>query len=152
VIYVKKVMTHAEYSKKTESGGKKNVTAETYSRLLHSFSPVAIEDEAEHERALAKAKSLMSIPDKSEAEIALLKLLAVLIENYEQQNFSMGEASPVEVLKELMLARDMKPKDLWPFFSSKGVISEVLSGKRGISKSMAVKLGELFHVSPAMFI
>ena len=34
----------------------------------------------------------MSIPDKSEAEIALLKLLAVLIENYEQQNFSVGEA------------------------------------------------------------
>jgi len=39
-----------------------------------------------------------------------------------------------------------------PFFGSKGITSEVLNGKRGISKEMARKLGEIFHVPPAVFI
>jgi HTH-type transcriptional regulator/antitoxin HigA len=46
----------------------------------------------------------------------------------------------------------MQAKDLWPVFGSKGITSEVLNGKRGISKEMARKLGEVFHVSPAVFI
>ena len=64
----------------------------------------------------------------------------------------MGDAAPVETLKELMRAREMQAKDLWPVFGSKGITSEVLNGKRGISNEMARKLGEVFHVSPAVFI
>jgi HTH-type transcriptional regulator/antitoxin HigA len=89
---------------------------------------------------------------KSPAETSLLKLLAVLIEDYEQKRYSMGDASPLDTLKELMRARDMQAKDLWPVFGSKGITSEVLNGKRGISKEMARKLGEIFHVSRAVFI
>jgi HTH-type transcriptional regulator/antitoxin HigA len=64
----------------------------------------------------------------------------------------MGEANPLDVLKELMRAKEMQPKDLWPVFGSKGIASEVLNGKRGISREMARKLSELFHVSPVVFI
>jgi HTH-type transcriptional regulator/antitoxin HigA len=51
-----------------------------------------------------------------------------------------------------MRARDLQPKDLWPVFGSKGITSEVLRGKRGIGNEMARRLGEMFHVSPAVFI
>jgi HTH-type transcriptional regulator/antitoxin HigA len=76
----------------------------------------------------------------------------VLIEDYAQKRYSMADASPIEVLRELMRAREMQAKDLWPIFGSKGITSEVLNGKRGISREMARKLGEIFHVSPAVFI
>jgi HTH-type transcriptional regulator/antitoxin HigA len=46
----------------------------------------------------------------------------------------------------------MHAKDLGPVLGSKGITSEVLNGKRGISKEMARKLGETLHVSPAIFI
>jgi HTH-type transcriptional regulator / antitoxin HigA len=51
-----------------------------------------------------------------------------------------------------MRAREIQPKDLWPVFGSKGITSEVLNGKRGISNQMAAKLGAVFQVSPAVFI
>jgi HTH-type transcriptional regulator / antitoxin HigA len=35
---------------------------------------------------------------------------------------------------------------------SSGIVSEVVNGKRSISKSQAKKLGEIFQVSPSLFI
>jgi HTH-type transcriptional regulator/antitoxin HigA len=138
---------------RTASNGRNHAAAKTqYKRLLTQFSPVAIESTAEHGRALKAVAALMDKEDRSAAETSLLKLLAVLIEDYEQRRYSMGEASPLDTLKELMRAREMQAKELWPVFGSKGITSEVLNGKRGISQQMARKLGEVFHVSPAVFI
>jgi HTH-type transcriptional regulator/antitoxin HigA len=110
-------------------------------RLLTGFSPVAIETAPEHVRALKAADALMNKENRSPAETSLLKLLAVLIEDYEQKRYWLEDASPLEALKELMRARDMQPKDLWPVFGSKGITSEVLNGKRGISKENRPKAG-----------
>src|SRR5437764_199197 len=104
-----------------------------YVHLLTVFAPVVIETDAEHERALKAASALMEKEKRSRAETSLLKLLAVLIEDYEQDRFSMGNASPLEALRELMRIREMSPKDVWAAFGSKGIASEVLNGKRGIS-------------------
>ncbi len=134
------------------SGSSSAVVESQYARLLTDFAPVAIETEAEHERALEAVSALMEKIDRSQAETSLLKLLAVLIESYEQDRFSMGEASPLESLQELMRARGMRPTELWEVFGSKGITSEVLNGKRGISNAMARKLGQVFHVPASVFI
>jgi len=138
---------------KTARNGRNHATARPqYARLLAGFSPVAIESGAEHARALRAAAAIMDKKNRSPAETLLLKLLAVLIEDYEQKRYSMGDARPLDTLKELMREREMQPKDLWPVFGSKGITSKVLNGKRGISKEMARKLGDVFHVSTAVFI
>jgi HTH-type transcriptional regulator/antitoxin HigA len=41
---------------------------------------------------------------------------------------------------------------LAPIFGSSGRVSEVVNGKRGISKAQAKALGEFFKVSPELFI
>ncbi len=69
---------------------------------------------------------MMDEGNRSPAETSLLKLLAVLIEDYEQKRYSMGDANPIDSLKELMRERTMQAKDLWPVFGSKGITSEVL--------------------------
>ncbi len=46
----------------------------------------------------------------------------------------------------------MAPKDLYLMFGSKGTASEVLRGKRAISKNAARQLAEIFHVSAALFL
>jgi HTH-type transcriptional regulator/antitoxin HigA len=51
-----------------------------------------------------------------------------------------------------MAAHDVKPTHLWEVFGSKGVASEVLNGKRGISKTRAKALANYFHVSADLFI
>jgi len=56
------------------------------------------------------------------------------------------------MLRHLMEARSLTHKDVWPLFGSKGIASEVLNGKRAISKVQARKLAEFFHVSADLFI
>jgi HTH-type transcriptional regulator/antitoxin HigA len=115
--------------------------------------PVVIESEAENERMLAVVEKLMKKgEDLSAEEEKLLKLLARLIEDFEQRYYRPREAEPLEILHHLMEARGIKQSQLWEVFGSKGIASEVLNGKRGISKTHARALANYFHVSVDLFI
>jgi HTH-type transcriptional regulator/antitoxin HigA len=45
----------------------------------------------------------------------------------------------------------LRQRDLLDVFGSRGIASEVVSGKRAISKSQAKKLAVLFHVPADLF-
>jgi HTH-type transcriptional regulator/antitoxin HigA len=130
------------------------VDTRKYARLLTRTLPAPIETEEEYERLLAQAEKLM---DKGESALTpeeekLLDLLVMLVEQYEEKKYPIDSVSPQAMISHLMEARGLTPKDLWPMFGSKGVASEVLNGKRAVSKAQAKKLAEFFHVSPAVFI
>jgi len=131
-----------------------SIDAQKYARLLKRVLPVRIETEEEYERLLVQVEQLMERDEEelSPEESRLLDLLTTLIEQYEEQQYPMGPVSPHDMLRHLMEARGLTHKDMWPLFGSKGVASEVLNGKRAISKAHAKKLAEFFHVSPALFI
>jgi len=114
--------------------------------------PRAIETEAENDAALAIVEGLMKKPRLSHEETALLELLTQLIERFEERAYPMPVVEPVEALRELMEQNSLKAADLAAEFGSRAKVSEVLSGKRGISKEQAKRLGARFHVSPAVFI
>lgn len=112
-----------------------------------------IETEEENERVLAVVEKLMEKGEEiSPEEEKLLKLLARLIEDFEEQYYHPREATPLEVLRHLMESRGSKQSHLWEVFGSKGIASEVLSGKRGISKTHAKALAAYFHVPADLFI
>jgi HTH-type transcriptional regulator/antitoxin HigA len=48
--------------------------------------------------------------------------------------------------------RGIRQRDLIPVFGSSSVVSDVLNGKRSISKAHARKLAEHFHVPASLFI
>jgi HTH-type transcriptional regulator / antitoxin HigA len=124
-----------------------------YGALLSDALPAVIETEKQNERYLAIVEQLMSKGENlSPEEETLLKLLAHLIEDFERRYYKPRRATPLEVLRELMAANDLKQADLVPIFGSKGITSEVVNGKRGISKANAKALAEFFNVSPAVFI
>ena len=111
------------------------------------------ETEEENDRMLKVIEKLM---DKGEAlspeEEKLLKLLTKLVEDFERQYYKPRDASPLEVLQHLMESRDLKQTHLWHIFGSKDIASEVLNGKRGISKTQAKALADYFHVPADLFI
>ncbi|NDJ20324.1 transcriptional regulator [Nostoc sp. B(2019)] len=124
-----------------------------YTRLLAETLPRVIYTEEEYERLLNEVSKLMALGENLTAEeVEVLQLLAVLIEQYEDENYQLKAATPLDILQELMLARGLKQKDLVDIFGSKGIASEVINGKRSISKSQAKALGTFFHVSPALFL
>ena len=115
--------------------------------------PVVIETEDENARMLAIVERLMKKGEKLSAEEEkLLKLLARLIEDFEQRFYAPREAAPLEVLLHLMEARGIKQSQLWEVFGSKGIASEVLNGKRAISKTHARALANYFHVPADLFV
>jgi HTH-type transcriptional regulator / antitoxin HigA len=125
-----------------------------YGSLLAQALPTVIETEEQNEHYLAIVEELMRKGEEnlSPEEETLLDLLVHLIADFEQRYYKPERATPLEVLRYLMDANDLKQSDLVPIFGSKGITSEVLNGKRGISKANAEALGEFFHISPAAFI
>ena len=124
-----------------------------YSVLLSRLMPVAIEPESEYRRMLAAAEQLIDKGDDLAAEEGrLLKLLAVLIQDYEQRNYPLPKAPPHEMVKYLLEEKGLKPKHLWGVIGSKGRVSEILSGKRSPSKTQARKLADFFDVSVELFM
>ena len=139
----------------TEENGKvaaKVIDLTKYADLLSQAHPMVIETEEENERVLALVQGLSRKRRRSFEEQELLKLLVRLVEDFEEQHYKLKGATPNQVLRELLRARDMKPKDLWGVFGSKGITSEVLRGKRGISKEKAKVLSEMFHVPVELLI
>lgn len=110
-----------------------------------------IKTEEENERLLTIVESMMA-KQLSPEESKLLDLLVKLIEDFEEKCYPIPDALPHEVLQHLMEQKELKQSDLISIFASRGYISDVVNGKRAISKNQAKKLGEFFHVSPAVFI
>src|SRR6476660_4952961 len=131
----------------------RNIDPTRYKRLLSQTMPVIIETEAENERMLKLIKRIMDKGENlSPEEEKLLKLLTRLVEDFEERFYNPRDASPIEVLQHLMESREVKQTHLWEVFGSKGIASEVLNGKRGISKTHARALADYFHVSADLFI
>lgn len=133
-----------------------NVDKTKYGILLMETLPSVISSDEELERLTDEVDRLMTKGIKegklSPEEESLLELLSVLIERYEDEHFPIPEVAPNEVLKFLMEDRELKQKDLLHVFGSTGITSEVVNGKRSISKAHAKKLAEHFKVSVELFI
>jgi HTH-type transcriptional regulator/antitoxin HigA len=123
----------------------------TYSNLLAEIAPQAIETEEEYDRLLAVAERLTFAKNRTPEERALYKLLVTLIEVYETENYPI-ESDPHEILQHIMESSGTRQADLVGIIGSSGVVSEVVNGKRAISKAQAKALGDYFKISPSLFI
>ncbi|MBW4620999.1 MAG: transcriptional regulator [Cyanosarcina radialis HA8281-LM2] len=123
-----------------------------YSNLLAEVAPQVIETEEEYERVLALVEKLTFAKNLTPEESALHKLLVQLVEVYEEENYQMNRSTPHEILQHIMEYSSTRQVDLIGVIGSSGVVSEVVNGKRSISKAQAKALGAYFKVSPSLFI
>lgn len=129
------------------------VDPKRYGRLLARKLPAVIRTEAENERLIAELEDL----DKRHFELSpeereYSELLTVLIEAFEDAHYSLDGSTPDSRLRSLMEEQGLRQRDLLDVFGSRGLASEVVSGKRAISKAQAKKLAELFHVPADLFL
>jgi HTH-type transcriptional regulator / antitoxin HigA len=123
-----------------------------YGSLLLQYQPKVIQSEEENEAAIALAMELEHRANLTTEESALLDLLVTLIEQYEAEHYPIPQSSPLDMLIHLMESRECKQEDLIGIIGSRGVVSEVVNGKRSISKSQAKALAEYFNVDVGSFI
>lgn len=115
---------------------------------------IETEDEYEYDRMVAATAALM---DKGELRLsaeepALLETMGILIQAYDDRAHAQTPVPGHEMLAYLMESGGRTAKDLLPVLGTRGHVSEVMSGKRSISKEQAKKLGGLFRVSAELFI
>ncbi|MBI3697524.1 MAG: transcriptional regulator [Acidobacteria bacterium] len=124
-----------------------------YARLLVKTLPRVIRTEKENERMIADLEELdLRWDHLSREEKELAELMTALIERFESEHYPINLASPQERLGQLMEDRGLTQADLWRLFGTRARASEVLKGKRGISKAQAKRLADFFRVPVDLFI
>lgn len=124
-----------------------------YAKLLARTLPAVVETEEENEHFLEEIEKLIDKGEKrSPEEDKLLELMTTLVEDFEEKHYPIPDAPPHEVLRELMRARGLRQRDLLGVFGSDGIASEVVNGKRNISRAQAKALAEFFRVPVDLFV
>jgi HTH-type transcriptional regulator/antitoxin HigA len=118
---------------------------------LEGRSPTPITSERQHREYLSVLDKLASKENPTDEEEKYAEVLMALIEAYEEEHHSIPDASPVDVLRTLMDANDLRQKDLASIFGAESIVSEVLHRKRGLNKAHIEKLSKRFNISPAVF-
>lgn len=126
--------------------------SKAYGDLLVEIQPHVITTEAENEIALQNIEKLLAIPNATSEKERILQLLLTLVEKYEDEHYPMNDASPLDILLHLMEENNLKQADLVNVIGSSGVVSEVINGKRQISKNQAQALGKFFNVDTKLFL
>jgi HTH-type transcriptional regulator/antitoxin HigA len=122
-----------------------------YAGLLSRTLPRVIHTEAENERYIAILGSLLAKAGRTAEESRLAELLTLLIEDFEDKNYSLPPTAPVEIIRHLMDSNGLRQVDMVDVFGTPSIASEVLNGKRDLAKGHIEKLSQRFNVSPALF-
>lgn len=112
-----------------------------------------VHTEAEYAQARATIAMLLDEvgDDESHALTEVLDYLADQVKSYEDENFQIPPAAPNEVLRFLMEQHALKQEDLVDC-ATQGRISDILNGKRAISKAIAKRLAHRFRVRADLFL
>lgn len=124
-----------------------------YQKLVGKALPVVIRSEAEYRRLMKTAEELMERPeDRLKAEEGrLLELLSMLLEEYEDRVRPLPKTDPGKMLAYLLEERRLKAADLAAVLP-KSRVSEIIAGRRTISKDQAKGLAKFFHVPVELFL
>lgn len=90
-------------------------------------------------------------PDDRVAVGQYLSAVIPFIEQYEKKKFPIGPATPEEVLGYLMEQHDLSQYDLAKDLGGQPVVSQILRGKRKLTREHIERLSKRFGVTPATF-
>ncbi|MGA3026024.1 MAG: transcriptional regulator [Bryobacteraceae bacterium] len=131
-----------------------SVDPRKYARLANRIVVKVIGTEEEYDRMVAAVEHLIGKGEDrlSPEESALLETMAILVQAYDDRQRPLPPVAPNEMLAYLMETSGRTARDLLPVLGTRGRVSEVLSGKRSISKEQAKKLALVFKVTADLFI
>lgn len=112
-----------------------------------------VHNEEDYQQAIATIEVLLDeVGDYEDHPLAeVLDFLADQVKAYEDENIVIPEAEPKEVLRLLMEQQGLKQDDLGDC-APQGRVSDILNGKRAISKDLAKRFAQRFHVRADLFL
>lgn len=125
---------------------------DTYFELVQRFPLRPIRSDAELKRAIAMMDWLIDRKELDQSERDYLDVLTDQIQRYESEERSMPTASDAELLEHLLEAKGVTQANVASETEiAESTISEVLRGKRRLTRGQIGKLAGYFHVAPGVF-
>lgn len=111
-----------------------------------------IKTDAQYNRYCDALEALVDSGKKTRAVQDEIELLTLLIEKYDAEHNTFDDADPIELLKSLMKDHKMKAVDVANLLDvSKGLVSDMLNYKKGLSKDTIRILSERFKLNQEAF-
>ena len=126
-------------------------TINTWSSIADTI--VVPHTEAEYERVVAMLDELIDVVGENEEHplTALMEILGVLVEAYEDRHVPDLPGDPLSTLQWLMAEQEITPDDL-PELGSMAEVNQILAGRVELTPTQIKLLAKRFHVSPATLI
>lgn len=111
-----------------------------------------IKNDAQYYKYCDILETLVDSGKKSKAVQDEIELLTLLIEKHDEEHNTFEDADPIELLKALLKEHKMKSVDVASLLHvSKGLVSDMLNYKKGLSKDTIRILSERFKLNQDAF-
>ncbi len=112
--------------------------------LINAFPPRPITNEAELIATQKQINSLLDNKQLTQDDRDYLKVLGMLVYEYEEKYEQIREIKGVELLKAVSEGFGRQDQDLIRIFNSEAVILDILQGKQQLTKEQEQQLRKLF--------
>lgn len=126
-----------------------NMTRLTQTRFKMDISP--IRNKKDYKKALERLEVIFDAK-RGTKEGDELEILAILIDNYESENFPIGMPDPISAINFRMEQMGLKQKDLVEMIGFKSRVSEIMNKKRKLTLEMIRKLNAKLHIPTEILI
>jgi HTH-type transcriptional regulator/antitoxin HigA len=120
--------------------------------MIAHGAPRVIHNDAELEAYTDALFQLTALENPSASETEAIKLLTLLVEQYEREHYSIPAADPLAVVRFLIEQQHLTQRDLIPQFGSESAVSMFLSGQRKLTLAQVRKLSARFHLPADVLI
>ena len=129
----------------------KGKSKDSYLECVLAFPLITIASDEHLEAAQSVMDGLLAKPKLHPGEQAYLDALSDLVASYEDEHYQIEPASDADMLRHLLDARGVSQAELHRETGvSKSSISEVLAGKKPLSRQMIRKLADYFGVETSL--
>lgn len=121
-------------------------------QTMETLKYKVIKSKTQYNAYCKQLETLLQSNAKTKAVKDEIDLLTLLIETWDEAHNTFDDLDPVQLLLSLMAERNMKANALADKLGvSKGLISDILNYKKGMSKEIIRGLSDLFAVSHEAF-
>jgi HTH-type transcriptional regulator/antitoxin HigA len=119
---------------------------------MKTLKYTVIKSESQYNTYCTALEDLLDSNENSKDSGDEIELLTLLIEKWDAEHSTLTEKNPIELLHFLMHDHHLKAKDLVTILGvSKGLVSDILNYKKGLSKELIRMLAGYFKVSQEAF-
>ena len=123
-----------------------------YLQLINAFPPRPISNEAELLATQKQINLVIDRPNLTTDDRDYLKILGMLVYEYESQHEVFPSLKGVDFLKSMIEDMGLTPKDLVPILGDETIVMDILNDRVTLTPTQVQRLAVFFQVSPGAIV